>query len=409
MTTVMKNLFIVLIVLTLAGLSWADPVARVQAIEGPGKLEIKTAKANWHRAHVEMDATIGDHLRTSPDTLAALRFLLGGKANLDKASEIKITSERNIKVVKIESGTFWAKFDKQKEEAIEIRTAGGVMGIRGTEFVVQVDGDETTLSLLEGEVVVEPVQGDAYVARPGSKVQFGVREQLRAVLMETEETLREAARELEDVGIDPSDLRSALRDTQKRRLLLKKSRELRQGDLETRDPRETIGESGVLLEDDIEALVAPELLKLRGTLQEVRRELRQAAVEVRKARREALQAANEVRLARREARRELIKAGLMQRGSQLEKELGLSVPTLSSHPLLEWEELTGNRFAVMILHETKDDDVHWLGYSEGKSYQYPADAKGLPNGKYRYRVIPVTANGEYLGPGLEYDFEVEDS
>ncbi len=404
------------VALLLTSLALADPVARVQEINGPGKLEVKEQAAKqWHRAHLEMDASIGDNLRTTDDTLASLRFFLGGRANLDKGSQIEISSERGIKVVEVKSGSFWAKFDKQKEQPVKIRTAGGVMGIRGTEFVVQVEGDETILSLLEGDVLVEPAEGEPYTARPGSKIEFGRGRSLRATLMETEETLRETFLELRrsrpELQSLRGELRAALSNPEVKALLIQEAR-ARRGQRKLLDPRETLADEGVLLEDVLDAQLGQEMRRLRGELFRARKELRAAAVEVKKARREARRGAREARRGAREARRgarearqALLEAGLLTGPAEAELDkLGGEELQVGPHPKLEWNGLEGDRFAVMILSE--EGEMVWLETTSGNSYQYPTDAAPLPPGPYTYRVVPVNAAGEYLRAGLEYDFEV---
>lgn len=411
-----KRRLCLLMVLGLLGLAQAEPVVRVSSIDGPGKLEIKDGAA-WHRAHVEMDAEQGDQLKTSDDTMASLRFHLGGRANLDKGTHVQIVSERDIKILK--SGTFWGKIDSLKRgDEVRIQTAGGVMGIKGTEFVVTVDGDNTTLSLLEGEVEITPAQGEKYTARPGSKVQFGLGRELRSILMESEDSLREAAQTLREAGIEVPELREALRNPRARRKLRKQVREYRQEQGYASDPREQWGESDELLEDELKNLNS-ELFQLRGTLKQARQELRQAAVEIRQARREARQARREARAGVREARQALIDAGLSPSGfgldaysDALEEPENVPTPTvgevkvLSSRPKLSWEEPSGENFVVMVLDESDDEEVHWLDITQSNSYQYPSDAKALSPGRYRYRVLPVDENGENPEAGVDYLFEV---
>jgi hypothetical protein len=405
----------------LSGAGWSEPVVRVSSIQGPGKLEIKEGDS-WSRAYVEMDAEQGDQLKTTLDTMASLRFLLGGRANLDKGTHIEIVSERDIKL--LQSGTFWAKIDSVKRgEQVRIQTAGGVMGIRGTEFVVQVDGDNTTLSLLEGEVEVIPAQGERYLARPGSKVRFGLKQELRAVLMESEQTLSQAAETLRDSGIDVPELRQALRDPELRRQLFSTSRQLRREEGATSDPRERWGALNTLLENDLRNLHG-ELFELRGSLFRARQELRQAEVEVRQARIKALQAGIEARRGARQGREGILQAqeALRQAGLNpgdfgLDSGLGTDVAVpesdagqvtvLSSRPPISWNDLPGQNFVVMVLDDTDDSEVHWMDTTDAKSYQYPQDAKALSPGIYRYRILPVDENGQNPEPGVDYLFKVE--
>ncbi len=344
--------------LVLTVIAAAEPVARVQSLEGSGNLFVKgpTSKS-WYRAHLEMDSRVGDHLKTDPESLATLRFLLGGQVNLDRNTEISIIGERDISVesqtVTLTKGTFWAKFDKQKAP-VKVKTAGGVMGIRGTEFVVQVDEDgETILSLLEGEVEVVPEEGEPYLATPGAEVTFGPRQRLRSQMYE----LRE--------------LNERLRDT-----------------------------------------LGKDMFELRLQLRELRQELRQTRVDVLRAGDEAREAAEEARAGALVARENLLELRRNLRGEaaqsnpSAERRQARRLQRLSSRPRFTWSDLSAPRYAVMVLGATDDSQVYWIDKTSASTYTLPEDARPLPPGSYRYRIMPLKGDGSPLGTALEEAFEV---
>ena len=149
----------------------AEPVAQVEKMYGQENLfRQQTETAQWYRSFLEQNASIGNHFKTDKGSWANIRFFLGGKLSLGKDCEVEIVSEREGEVVReaihLKKGTFWAKFDKQKTHPVKIRTAGGVMGIRGTEFVVQLLPDGSTkLSLLEGDVGSKPTEAAPELVR----------------------------------------------------------------------------------------------------------------------------------------------------------------------------------------------------------------------------------------------------
>ena len=143
----------VLLCLTL--LAWADPspmlrVGRVIDIDGPLLMTNRMTENSWYQGYREMDTFHRERLKADPKTSATLEFNIGGRAVISPGTEVEIVSTESVKVVEVKSGTFWAKFDKQQDE-IQIKTAGGVMGIEGTEFFVEAEDDgETSLTVVEG-------------------------------------------------------------------------------------------------------------------------------------------------------------------------------------------------------------------------------------------------------------------
>ena len=164
----------VLLCLTL--LAWADPspmlrVGRVIDIDGPLLMTNRMTENSWYQGYREMDTFHRERLKADPKTSATLEFNIGGRAVISPGTEVEIVSTESVKVVEVKSGTFWAKFDKQQDE-IQIKTAGGVMGIEGTEFFVEAEDDgETSLTVGEGQVRIESGD-DEQVVTGGEEAAF---------------------------------------------------------------------------------------------------------------------------------------------------------------------------------------------------------------------------------------------
>jgi hypothetical protein len=133
-------------------LGWAqdEPVARVQAIKAtaqgasPLLKQKRPTDAQPFPVSVHSTGYIKDRYITDNNTIATLEFLIGGRVAISKGADIEIINEHSVadskvsvKRIVMKTGTLWVKADaKQLKQPLEIQTAGGVMGIKGTEFTV---------------------------------------------------------------------------------------------------------------------------------------------------------------------------------------------------------------------------------------------------------------------------------
>ncbi|MBT9584219.1 FecR domain-containing protein [bacterium] len=186
MKTACRNLL--LATLLLSTTVWADePILRVLDLKTPsgatGQIQHRTVKdKQWYQAYVGTTGVLRDHFKTSPETVAALEFFIGGRVGVNKDTEIEVVSERSVAGVGtsvqriiLVNGALWLKANPLKQP-LEIQTNGGTMAIRGTEFTLEKKSDVTTFSLLEGEVEMKDAQqkllgiakpGDVYSLAPG--------------------------------------------------------------------------------------------------------------------------------------------------------------------------------------------------------------------------------------------------
>ena len=169
----MKKILVSTLLAALLGPSLAfadDVVGKVVQIKAVGNgstdLQYQRKGQPWYAGFLDMQGQLHDKFKTNATTVAALEFIIGGRVGINKDSEIEIVTERsvadakvNVKRIILRKGGMWAKTAKLKEP-LEIQTNGGVMGIKGTEFVIdtQPSGD-TSVSVLEGAVEVRDTQG----------------------------------------------------------------------------------------------------------------------------------------------------------------------------------------------------------------------------------------------------------
>ncbi|MCL5773978.1 MAG: FecR domain-containing protein [Firmicutes bacterium] len=154
-----------------------EVVAQVSGIKG--KLQVqREGKSAWENAFVKMPDYLNDKLKTDSSSVAAVEFVIGGQVAIDKGTTIEITGEREakdvtkrsgLKKIILKAGSIWAKITKQQEE-LQIQTQGGVLGIEGTEFVVETqEKKDTTVYCLEGKVAFK-TEDKVYEVSEGQKL-----------------------------------------------------------------------------------------------------------------------------------------------------------------------------------------------------------------------------------------------
>lgn len=373
----------------------AQPVAWVQKLYGEKNLAYKESEnGKWYRAFLDQNAPVGTHFKTDPNTSASIMFFLGGKAVLDKGSEIKIISERNIDTIsqglELKQGTFWAKFDKQKEAPVKIKTAGGVMGIRGTEFVVQVAQDGSTkLSLLEGDVLVQAKNGESFEAQPGNEVTFGPSEPLLHRLYKLEELNQRLE---SDLGPGFKELRDSLREF---RQSWRESRvAVRTGLLEARQG---------LQEARLAALTGDDRTRRRLERRGTAREGLDAA-------QASLDKLDSLLGSFETAENSAGSEDVYNQGSVAQDDTLPPQPeepiVLDEHPTVSWSLDEGEKYSVLFLDPKDDKIIHWVDETKEQTYTHPPDAKPLAPGEYRFRVIPLDNSGKVAGEAVEGRFRV---
>lgn len=375
------------------------PVANVETIAGAGNLFYQDdGKPSWYRAFVAMESFLGQHLKTDADSVATVRFKLGGLININKASEMEIVGTRDAKLVGntllIKSGSLWARVSKQKEE-LRIKSAGGVMAIKGTEFVVQVqENGDTTLSLLEGTVAIEPVDGDPYLAEPGAEVSFGPKRRLVAQLRTVQELLTKLRA---DLGERFFNLRQNLEEVRNRLN-------------ETRDTLE-------LTRDQME--------DMRGDLTQAAEEARASGERAREDAEAARSAAEDARTNALNIRDQILgslgRGGSAGRGGSTGRG-GATAPaparpaaapalagqvsfTTPGFPRFTYPNMGAAAYVIMVARgDSFRGNLAWAARTSDTRVDYPADARPLEAGSYRWRVCPLNASGKPAGRPLEGAF-----
>jgi hypothetical protein len=122
-----------------------------------GKVEIQTAQGNiWESAAASSALRNGDRIRTGADGKATVMFSDGSSIILGPNSSYKVGGIFETISWYILSGNCFIKWLKQIGKKLEISTPSVVLANLGTEFTVEVAGDNaTTVTVFEGMVDVQ--------------------------------------------------------------------------------------------------------------------------------------------------------------------------------------------------------------------------------------------------------------
>ncbi len=356
------------------GLAWGALDARAAGSDGVatlvhlmGRVDFRNAQGPWYAAYPELRQRLLDHLRTGSGSVATLDFDVGGRVGVNDNSEIQIVGERGVEEVGqggfrrlvLQAGGIWARVTRQTDE-LQVQTSGGVMGIKGTEFVVETTRDgPTTLSVLEGAVEVRPVQGDPILAPAGTRVTF---DPVRVPVVKTYE--------------DPEDLR----------------REAMEG-------WDTFNQAaGPLM-----AATGAGAARYYGDMAlDVVRDPAQAARDF-----AASQVSSRVPMGgflggvlssggRKQARKPDFPTGMGPDQTAIGTEL----------PQFQWEPLEkAVSYVVLLSQDESMQNLDWTARVPGTSAGYPPNGRPLPPGRYFWRLVGVDGQGQPVGRASQTWFD----
>lgn len=147
-----------------------------------GRAEFLLAEnTNWNPAFSEQKFLEGDSIKTAKNSRVALRFLDNNQLFLDEETELKIveltqrSSGETKAIFSLVSGQLWGQinennFSLDKDSVLVIQTNRSHTSVTGTTFNLSTDNEQDVLSLIDGQVSVEVLNGD----KKGQTVVVGV-------------------------------------------------------------------------------------------------------------------------------------------------------------------------------------------------------------------------------------------
>jgi len=122
--------------------------------------------SNWRGVDVDQDLLAGDVLRTNSRGSLAILFSDNTQIRLGRNTTlvVKDVTPGADSAFRLESGSLWARAERGGEGLV-IDTPAAAAAIRGTDWTMTVDGDRTSLVVLEGVVELSNARGSVRVAR----------------------------------------------------------------------------------------------------------------------------------------------------------------------------------------------------------------------------------------------------
>jgi hypothetical protein len=101
-------------------------------------------------------------LRTEKESVIQVKFVDGSELSVEQSSEMVLSDyvfdgAAANGMINLNNGLFHFKSNGQDDQGVKLRTPVATIGIRGTEFLVHVDGDDVTIvDILSGGVSATP-------------------------------------------------------------------------------------------------------------------------------------------------------------------------------------------------------------------------------------------------------------
>jgi hypothetical protein len=101
-------------------------------------------------------------LRTEEESVIQVKFVDGSELSVEQSSEMVLSDyvfdgSAAAGLINLNNGLFHFTSNGNNDQGVKLRTPVATIGVRGTEFLVHVDGDDATIiDILSGEVSATP-------------------------------------------------------------------------------------------------------------------------------------------------------------------------------------------------------------------------------------------------------------
>lgn len=130
---------------------------------------VDAAEKAWIAATTGTAVSEGDRLKTGANGLAVIKFTDGSQIKLNSNTVITIKTQKGQKgilsKIKVNLGKIWCNITSPRTMEMDIETPAANATIRGTEFEISVDNNETTLDVYNGAVQFHNEFGSVDVAQ----------------------------------------------------------------------------------------------------------------------------------------------------------------------------------------------------------------------------------------------------
>jgi hypothetical protein len=157
------------------GAALAGGIATIQDVQNegyrtpPGQSELGAKPAD--------ELVQNEALRTDEESVIHVRFLDGSELSVEALSDVVLSDyvfdgSASSGLINLNDGLFHFTSNGNNDQGVKLRTPVATIGVRGTEFLVHVDGDQVTIiDILEGQVEATPVgSGRPVVCEEGQSI-----------------------------------------------------------------------------------------------------------------------------------------------------------------------------------------------------------------------------------------------
>lgn len=152
--------FVIAAVAAFGGSAEAAGIATVTDVVNDG---YRTPPGHVERSAKRADELVQDEaLRTDDESRIRVKFLDGSELDLEAESELVLSEyvfdgTASTGLIDLNNGMFHFTSNGRPDQGVKLRTPVATIGVRGTEFLVHVDGDDATIiDILSGAVEARP-------------------------------------------------------------------------------------------------------------------------------------------------------------------------------------------------------------------------------------------------------------
>jgi hypothetical protein len=152
--------YVIAAVAAYGGSAAAAGIATVTEVVNEG---YRTPPGDQERAARRADELVQDEaLRTDGESSIRVTFVDGSELNVEAESELVLSDyvfdgAASRGLINLNDGLFHFTSNGQPDQGVKLKTPVATIGVRGTEFLVHVDGDDSTIiDILSGAVEAQP-------------------------------------------------------------------------------------------------------------------------------------------------------------------------------------------------------------------------------------------------------------
>ena len=156
--------------LAVAAATNCDPSA-AKAVSVQGTVESRAAgEGSWQPVRLDDTFCPGDEIRVLDNSRASLSLINESVLRLNANSAITVQEFKDNKTSLIDMFKGAAHFFSRRPNSLEVTTPYVVAGVRGTEFLIRVEDDQTFISIFEGGVLASNEAGEVNLASGQSAI-----------------------------------------------------------------------------------------------------------------------------------------------------------------------------------------------------------------------------------------------